>query len=518
MYSMVISAAICGISARKVVVEVDISSGLPVFGMVGYLAGEVREAQYRVKTSLRHMGVTLPAMRTTVNLRPADLRKEGTAYDLPIAAAMLGALEKIPDGCLEGVLMVGELGLDGEVLPVRGVMEIAAQARSFGCHTCIVPRANLEEGSVIKDVRVLGTRSLFETAEYLRGRGCLAEETINIEEIRQRQEAVGQPDFADLMGQRAVRRGAEIAAAGMHNLLLIGPPGGGKSMAARRIPSILPEMTMEEAMEVTRIHSIAGALPKGVGIMLHRPFRAPHHTVTEAAFAGGGRIPRPGEISLAHRGVLFLDEMTEFPRGILEILRQPMEDGTVMVSRYEGKFLFPADFMMVGAMNACPCGFYPQTACTCSESDIRRYMNKISQPLLDRFDLCARSESTTFEEISGDGPAESSRQIRERVEAARLIQVERYKETPWHCNSDLPFEALQTYCPLTDAQRSFLRDVYKVKHLSGRAYTRILRTARTIADLAGREQLSMEDVEEAVEFKQLDRTYWRYTERGSRHE
>ena len=354
MFSKVMTAAICGIESCKIGVEADVSEGMPTFSMVGFLASEVREAQDRVRTALKNSGIGLPAKRITVNLAPADVRKEGSGFDLPIAVAVMAALGYITQDSLEGILFVGELSLNGKLNHIRGVMEMVDSAAGFGCHTCIVPAGNLREGSVIQGVRVLGAENLLQVLHFLTGGGNLQETSINIEEIRSGQEENAGVDFADIQGQTMLRRACEVAVAGMHNLLMVGPPGAGKTMTARRIPTILPQTSLEETLEISKIHSIAGLLPEDQGLMTLRPFRSPHHTVTPVALAGGGRTPRPGEVSLAHRGVLYLDELPEFQNSTLEILRQPLEEGKVSISRNSGSCLFPANFMLVASMNIVP--------------------------------------------------------------------------------------------------------------------------------------------------------------------
>lgn len=351
MFSAVVSAAICGIESRKIIVEADVGDGLPVFSMVGYLASEVREAQDRVRTALRNAGFRFPAKRITVNLSPADVRKEGSGFDLPIAVAVLAAFGCVPRERLEGVLFAGELSLNGELNGIRGILEMVSSAARFGCHTCILPLKNLREGSVVRGIRVLGAGHIGEVVRFLTEGEALAEVPINIEEMQSCQEEKTRLDFCQVQGQAVLRRASEVAVAGLHNLLMIGPPGAGKTMVARRIPTILPEITPEEALEISKIHSIAGTLPQDTGVFTSRPFRAPHHTVTPAALAGGGAAPRPGEVSLAHRGVLYLDELPEFQKATLEILRQPMEEGRICITRSTGSYLFPADFMLVASMN-----------------------------------------------------------------------------------------------------------------------------------------------------------------------
>lgn len=509
MFSMVLSAAICGVESKKIKVEADVGDGLPMFSMVGFLASEVREAQDRVRTAMKNSGIALPAKRITVNLAPADVRKNGSGFDLAIAVAVLAALGRIPGERLEGLLFAGELGLDGSVAAVRGILEIVSSAASFGCHTCIVPLKNLREGSVIRDVRVLGAESLQQVLQFLRGEGTLAETTINIEEIQSEQTRSAGVDFAELQGQRLLRRAAEVAVSGMHNFLMIGPPGAGKTMTARRIPTILPSMTLEEALEISKIHSIAGTLPEECGLLTLRPFRAPHHTITTAALTGGGRDPRPGEVSLAHRGVLYLDELPEFENRTLELLRQPMEDSRICIARSTGNYIFPADFMLVASMNPCKCGYYPDmNRCTCSPRDVKRYLGHISQPLLDRMDICVEAQTVRYSELASDSQGESSARIRERVTRAQRRQQERYRESGFRFNSDLGAAAVRRFCRLGKAEEALMREAFEKLELTARSYSRILKVARTIADLEDADEIGEAHLAEAIAYRTPEKQYW----------
>ncbi len=532
MYSTVVSASISGVSSRKVVVEADVSEGLPTFCLVGFLASETREAAERVRTALRNSGVRLAPEHITVNLAPASLHKEGVLFDLAIAVALMGGYGFFPQKATEGILFLGELSLNGEITPVRGVLEIVSHAVEYGCDTVIVPMENLAEGSVVNDVTVLGAGNLNQVIHFLgeraRGRVYPMEESsyeppiippkplgrmqVDIRSIRQEQRESLGVDFSQIRGQELMRRAAEIAVSGFHNLLMIGPPGAGKSMTAKRIATILPETSMEEALEITKIHSIAGTLPKGTGLLTTRPFRAPHHTITSAALCGGGSPPCPGEVSLSHRGVLYLDEMPEFIPAVLEMLRGPLEDGDSRIARVTGTYTFPADFMLVASMNPCRCGYFPdRRLCTCTNAQVRKYLSRISMPMLDRIDMCAEARRVKYEELTVTGQGESSAVIRERVTAARQMQNERYRGTRYRFNADLDSEAVRKYCSLDAECGKMMQDIYENMGLTARAYTKILKVSRTIADLEGSSRITMDHLAEAVSYRAIDRKYW---ERG----
>ncbi len=501
MFGTVKTAAICGIQSRLISVEADVSSGLPGFSMVGYLASEVREAQDRVRTALRNSGFSLSPRKITVNLAPADIRKSGSGFDLPIAVAVMTAYGIIPQEAINGFLFAGELGLDGSIREIHGILGMVLEAKHAGLRACVIPEANLREGAVVDGIEVYGASHFLEVTNHFISTETLKKVHINIEETLSAKNTERSLDFADICGQGTVKRAAEIAAAGMHNLLISGPPGSGKSMIAQRIPSILPPLSVEESLEISQIHSVAGILP-GSGILTERPFRMPHHTITAAALTGGGIVPKPGEISLAHRGVLYLDELPEFQRETLEILRQPLEEGEVWISRNGGQYVFPADFMLVASRNPCKCGYYPdRQRCRCSEGEVRRYLHRISRPLLDRIDLHVEAQQMKFDDLKRQTPQESSRRIRERVLRAHEIQTNRYRGSAFRFNSQLTSSALETYCPLGAQEEQRMRHVYEQKQMTARAYHRMLKVARTIADLDGSDQIEMRHLSEAVFYR-----------------
>ncbi len=510
MISTIYSGGLYGITAYLVQVEVDISTGLPGFGMVGSLSPEVREAKERVQVALRNAGYDLPPMKITVNLAPAHVRKEGTAYDLPIAVGMLASFGYFSQAATEGILFAGELGLNGEIKPVRGILPIVREATKRGIRCCIVSGANAVEGAAISNVEIRGADHICQVIRFLQEEKLQDQilPCVTLPEDASDTEKVRVADFSDVCGQEGAVRAAEIAAAGFHNLLMIGPPGAGKSMIASRIPGILPPLSKEESMEVSSIYSVAGLLKDSRPIVTDRPFQSPHHTVTKAALMGGSGIPRPGIISLAHRGVLFLDELPEFARSTLDCMRQPLEEHEIQIARACGNVTYPADFMLVCAMNPCVCGYYPDpNRCRCSEASVRKYLGRVSGPVLDRIDLCVEIRPVKMVSLRGK-KGESSETIRRRVMNARMLQEKRYQGTGIHFNAEIPSADMEKYCPLQSSQQKIMEEAYEAMGLSARGYYRILRVARTIADLAGEEQIREEHLLEAVCYRTNDMIYW----------
>lgn len=508
MHTRVLSAAVLGIEAYLVQVEADVASGLPNFTTVGLPQSAVKEGEKRVVAAVQNSGYQVPPRRITINLAPADVRKEGSAFDLPIAVGILAGSGQLSSRCLGEYALVGELGLDGELRPVRGALSIALAVRDAGLRGLLLPRANVGEAAVVEAIDVRGADDLRQVAAFLKGEGELERAAFDPAQLSPRGGSPDELDFADVRGQEQAKRALEVAAAGNHNVLMIGPPGSGKTMLARRLPGIMPPLTIEEALETTRVHSVAGVLPPGSPLVASRPFRAPHHTVSDAGLIGGGSSPRPGEISLAHHGVLFMDELPEFRRNVLEALRQPLEDSQVTVSRSAMSVTYPARAMLAAAMNPCPCGYHgdPRRACTCPPPLVERYLARISGPLLDRIDIHVEVPAVEYRELSGRRPGEGSEAIRERVARAREIQRERLAgRIGCFANAHMRPRDIRELCRLGSGADALLRSAITRLGLSARAYHRVLKIARTLADLEAKQDIGTAHVAEAIQYRTLDR-------------
>lgn len=506
MFSRVISLGLFGMDAYKVIVEADISGGMPRFDIVGLPDTAVSESRERVRASIKNANLKYPVSRITVNLAPANIKKEGPLYDLPIMIALLTANEQLK-GVTEDMAFIGELSLNGEIRKAKGILPMVICAQKSGISKIFIPYDNASEGAVVRGIEVYPVKNILQLLNHLAG---IKEITpVSAEDYTEYHHPDNLPDFADVRGQHEVKRALEVAAAGGHNVLMVGPPGSGKSMLAKRMPSILPDMTFEESIETTNIYSIAGALPQGISLMRSRPFRSPHHTVSPAGLSGGGAIPRPGEISLAHNGILFLDELPEFTRNTLEVLRQPMEDGVVSISRAAAKFQYPCSVMMICAMNPCPCGYrgHPTRHCTCAPLTAQRYLSRISGPLIDRLDIHVSVPPVDFEHLSGTERAEPSAEIKKRVDRARRIQHMRFKGTKITCNAKMDAASTRKYCIISPEAKFLMQTAFDKLSLSARAYDKVLRIARTIADLDDSEEIEVPHVAEALQYRSFDRKF-----------
>lgn len=503
------SCGLSGIDGYLIDVEADLIAGLPGMDIVGLADTAVKESKERIKSAIKNSGLSLPQKKIIINLAPANTKKSGISLDLPICVAVLAASGQISEEAAKGYIIIGELALDGSLRNAEGVLPAAIAAKEMGFTKVMVPAANAQEAAVVDGVEVYGASCLNEVVEHFRGSLPIEKSTFDPDYLFD-DSYLADADFCDVKGQEGAKRALEVAAAGGHNLIMIGSPGSGKTMLAKRIPSILPAMSFDEALEVTKIYSVAGKLPRDLPLITKRPFRSPHHTVSGVALTGGGSVPKPGEISLAHRGVLFLDEFPEFKKDAIEAMRQPIEDGSFTVSRVAGSSSFPSSVMLIASMNPCKCGYYGDSTreCTCTAGQIQTYLGKVSGPMLDRFDIHIEVPAIKYDELSDSKKGESSSDIRQRVDTARKLQLERYKDSGIFCNAQLTPGLVEKFCKLTDDSKALLKSAFENLGLSARAHNRILKVARTIADLAGSENILAPHIAEAIQYRSLDKKFW----------